>query len=246
MCCCSKSCLETTCKIFQAFVLIALILFIASFFVKMGKNVIWMVIFIFFYLIYIIFEFCSPMCKYLCRKTNNSGLKQLLGDLFNLVPVYKLHCECYHYETRTVRARASPPKKSKKSRSSGSKSKSKKSSSKKSGGRSSGGHKSSKPRYKTKTVTKKVVTHRETVRFAYKSCRDISGKFVLNCERKKAMGKAYVKLDLSYSIDFDSNDTQSDYNSFKNDFYNRNKKRDAHMNFNEKVFLVFKILLLFA
>ena len=186
------------------------------------------------------------MCKYLCRKTNNSGLKQLLGDLFNLVPVYKLHCECYHYETRTVRARASPPKKSKKSRSSGSKSKSKKSSSKKSGGRSSGGHKSSKPRYKTKTVTKKVVAHRETVRFAYKSCRDISGKFVLNCERKKAMGKAYVKLDLSYSIDFDSNDTQSDYNSFKNDFYNRNKKRDAHMNFNEKVFLVFKILLLFA
>ena len=179
-----KNCLEATCKIFQVFVLIALILFIASFFIKMGKSIIWMAIFIAFYLIYIIIEFCSPMCKYLCRKTNNSGLKQLLGDLFNLAPVFKWMLSLWNT-------------------------------------------------YRTKTVTKKVVTHRETVHFAYKSCKDISGKLVLNYDRKQEFGKAYVKLDLNNSINFDFNDTQSNYNLFKKNFYNRNRKRDAHMDFNE-------------
>ena len=73
MCCCSKSCLETTCKIFQAFVLIALILFIASFFVKMGKNVIWMAIFIFFILFILYLNFV-PLCA------NIYAEKQIIAD----------------------------------------------------------------------------------------------------------------------------------------------------------------------
>ena len=54
---------------------------------------------------------------------------------------------------------------------------------KKSGGsRKSGGGK------RTKQVTKKIITHRETAIFPYKSSRDISGKFTLNSDREKAMG----------------------------------------------------------
>ena len=247
--CCSKECLETFNKILQAILLIFLALFIVSFFVNMGLSVIWLGIFLAFYVAYLIFEFCSPTCKFLCNKTHNEGLKQILGNLFKTGPVFTLHCECYHYEVHTVRVRASPPRKGGgKSRGGGGKKSSKKPAARHTGGtkskgthklvhRTGGGKTSHAPRYRTKTVRKKVVTHRETVRFPYISSRDISGAFKLNCERDQAMGKSYVKLELNHSIAFADNETQADYQNFKTNFYNRNRGRDQEMSFSENKYI---------
>ena len=230
MCCCSRQCYETFTKILQVIVLIFLALFIVSLFISLGINkFIWLGIFIALYVAYLIFEFCSPICKFLCHKTHNEGLKQKLGNLFKIGPVFTLHCECYHYEIRTVRVRAAPPRKGG-GRSRGGKKK----------GRSGGGHRKTShhlPRYRTKTVRRKVVTHRETVRFPYASSRDVSGPFRLDCDREHAMGKVYVRLELGYNIAFADNETQGDYQRFKSDFYNRTRRRDAEMNFSENKYI---------
>jgi len=84
---------------------------------------------------------------------------------------------------------------------------------------------------RTRKVERKVVTHRETVVFPYYSVRDISGTFVVSCSREKAMGKVYARLQLEEDISFADSYSQSDYEKFKSDFYNR--YRDKEMNFNE-------------
>ena len=228
MCCCSRKCIEVFEKILQLLVIVAIIIFITNFFTNIGKMIILLVVLIVIYIVFIIVEFRSPLCKFLCNKTNNVGLKSKLGEMFKSGPVFKLHCECYHYEVKTVRH--SPLKRKSKP--------AKKSSSKKGGARKShskGGGRSKGVRHHSRTTTKvkKVVTHRETVTFPYKSCRDISGVFTLDCGREKAMGKVYVKLDLNNIISFADEASKNDYERFKNNFYNRNRNRDKEMSFNE-------------
>ena len=237
--CCSSKIIETIAKILQVIVIVLLALLIVSFFIDLKvKAIIWIIILIVFYVIYLFFEFFSPTCKFLCHKTNNTGLKSILGSLFKQGPVFSIHCECYHFETHTVRVRAAPPKR-KGGKSGGSKKSSKKvggSSGRKMGKttHSKGGGHSSGPRYRTKTVTKKVVTYRETAYFPYSSCIDVSGAFTLNCDREKAMGKVYVKLELFKNISFADNSSKNDYENFKTNFYNRNKNRDKQISMSER------------
>ena len=220
-------------KILQIIVIALLVLYIISLYIDLKiKNIIWLGLLIGFYVLYLFFEFFSPECRFLCNKTNSKGLKEILGQIFKTGPVFKLHCECYHYETRTVRY--SPPKKGggRKKSGGGAKKTVKKSSgfSKSRGGRKIG---SRKPR--TRTKVKKVVTHRETTTFPYSSSRDISGPFVLDCERDKAMGKVYVRLELDKNISFVDKTSQADYERFKTNFYNRNRHRDKEMSFSETI-----------
>lgn len=113
MCCFSRKCLNIVDKILQIIVILLLVLYIVSFFINLGiKNLIWLILLIAFYIIYIIFELCSPECKFLCNKAYNNDIKEILGRIFKQGPVFKLHCECFHYEIQTVRF--SPPKKGKK------------------------------------------------------------------------------------------------------------------------------------
>ena len=54
----------------------------------------------FFYLFYLILEFCSPTSKYLCNKSSDAGIYEKMGRHFRTPPEIRFHCECYHYETR--------------------------------------------------------------------------------------------------------------------------------------------------
>ena len=235
--CCSGKTIDTMAKIVQIIVILLIVLFVASFFIDLKiKSIIWIILFIIFYVIYLFLEFFSPTCKFICNKTNNAGLKSILGSIFKAGPIFSIHCECYHFETHSVAVRATPPKKhSKGGKSGGSKKASKKiggSIGKKVGKTSqSKGGVSNKTKYRTST--KKVVTHRETVYFPYSSCIDISGAFVLNCDREKAMGKVYVKLELFKNISFADDNTKTDYQNFKTNFYNRNKNRDKQISMSE-------------
>ena len=239
--CCSSKVIETIAKILQVIIILLIVLLVVSFFIDFKvKFIVWIVLLIIFYVLYIFFEFCSPICKFLCHKTDNTGLKSILGSMFKAGPVFSIHCECYHFETHTVTVRVNPPKKGSKGRSGGSKKSGKKSggsSGRKVGGKTShskgGGH-SNAPRYRKKKVTKKVVTHRETVYFPYSSCIDISGTFRLNCDREKAMGKVYVKLELSKNISFADESSKNDYQNFKTNFYNRNRNRDKEISMSER------------
>ncbi len=54
----------------------------------------------FFYVGYLILEFCSPTCKYLCNKSSDQGIYEKMGRHFRTPPQIRFHCECYHYVTR--------------------------------------------------------------------------------------------------------------------------------------------------
>ena len=140
----------------------------------------------------------------------------------------EFYCECYHYVT----VRYNPPK-----RGGGRKGGGKKSGGKKSGGKKSGGSRrvgnSSGGKRRTRTRTKRVVTHRETATFPYYSCRDVSGLFQLKNSREEAMGKTYIKLELLEEINFADNVSYMDYENYRTDFYNRNRKRDLFMDYRE-------------
>ena len=130
---------------------------------------------------FLLCEFCSPTFSFFRNKTNESGIQNKYGILVQTQPVIQFHCECYHYVTTTVRY--NPPRKGGGRRSGG----------RKSGGRKTGGGRKSVGRKtRTRTRTRKVVTHRETVTFPYYSCRDVSGLFQLKNSREEAMGKTYI------------------------------------------------------
>ena len=232
MCCFPKKCIEIVDIILQVIVIVLLVLYIVSLYIDLKiNNLIWLFLLIGFYVIYLFFEFFSPECRFLCNKTNSKGLKEILGQIFKSGPVFRLHCECYHYEVKTVRY--SPPKKGGRKKSGGGAKKTNKKArgfSKSKGGKGSGSKK-----LRTRKKVKKVVTHRETTTFHYSSARDISGPFVLDCERDKAMGKVYVRLELEHNISFADSGSQSDYERFKSNFYNKNRNRDKEMSFSETI-----------
>jgi len=72
--------------------------------------------------------------------------------------------------------------------------------------------------------------------FNYKSCRDVSGKLILNslC----CFQKSYVLLNVSYEIGFADNETLSDYYKEKEKLINENKnKYKHHYEINEQKYL---------
>ena len=180
----SKKCADVIGKILQVLIIAAIALIVVT-----ALNVISfdftksVIIFVIVYILFLITQFCSTTCSFLCHKTNENGIKQVIGNLVQTPPTIEFYCECYHYVTYTTVS--SPPKKGG----------SRKSGGKKGpiggggGGRGGGGHT---PRV-TKH-TKKIVTWRETAYFPYYSARDVSGLFQLNNSREAAMGKVYIKL----------------------------------------------------
>ncbi len=52
------------------------------------------------YIIYVITNSCSPMCKYLFHKYSSDSIHKLMKNLFYNPPVITFRIECYHYETR--------------------------------------------------------------------------------------------------------------------------------------------------
>ena len=229
---CSKKCADIFGKILQVLLIIMLVVYIISLIVDISvKSMILLVILIIIYVLYIIAEFCSPICSFLCHKTTENGIQIQYGNLIQTPPVIEFYCECYHYEVRTVRY--NPPKKGGK------------------GGKRSGGVKKSGGAKKTgvsrgvsqgrgratgtrvRQERRRVTTWRETVTFPYYSARDVSGLFELKKSREEAMGKTYIKLELTPEINFADSISYMDYETFRTDFYNRNRPRDQYMDYRE-------------
>ena len=69
------------------------------------------------------------------------------------------------------------------------------------------------------------------------SSRDISGPFVLNCDKRNINKKDYIKLELRESIIFADPITQADYQNQRRNFISRYKNRDQHISFWEKRYI---------
>ena len=216
-------------KIANILVIAAIVVYIINLVANIGiDSSIMLMILIVVYIIFLLCEFCSPTFSFLRNKTNESGIQNKYGILVQTQPVIQFHCECYHYVTTTVRY--NPPRKGGGRRSGGRKSGGRKTG----GGRTTGGGRKSVGRKtRTRTRTRKVVTHRETVTFPYYSCRDVSGLFQLKNSREEAMGKTYIKLELLEEINFADSVSYMDYENFRTDFYNRNRRRDTFMDYSE-------------
>jgi len=81
---------------------------------------------------------------------------------------------------------------------------------------------------------RKVVTYREDYSMPYYSSRDISGLFILNCQKEVVQNKAYIQLELLEEINFADNISYMDYERVRSDFYMRNRPRDYYMDYYEK------------
>ena len=218
---CGKKLADVLGKILQVLILAAIVLLVASLFVESINSSTAVYILIIVYIAYLIAEFCSTICSFLCHKTNEMGIKNIMQNLIRTPPVIEFYCECYHYETRVVRY--SPPK-----RGGGG-----------GGGRRGGGGGKrtggggSHHTTRTHVRRERIVTYRETADMPYYSARDVSGLFELNKSREAAMGKVYVKLELTPEINFADELTYMDYELFRSDFYNRNRPRDQYMTYRE-------------
>ena len=83
------------------------------------------------------------------------------------------------------------------------------------------------------TTTQKVTTYKETYSMPYYSARDVSGLFLLNCDKAYAQSKYYIKLELVEEINFADAISVYDYEREKSAFWRRNRFRDAHFDFRE-------------
>ena len=84
------------------------------------------------------------------------------------------------------------------------------------------------------TSKEKVVTHSEDLNMSYYSARDISGTFVLNCDKAFLKRKCYIKLELKAKIDFADPATARDYQYQKINFYNLNYGSDEFCSIKEE------------
>ena len=222
--CVSKKCAETCGKVLQVLVLLAIILYVFTLFIDLKvKSSYILIALIIIYIFYLISEFCSSTFSFLCNKTNTTGIKNTLSGLIKTNPSIEFYCECYHYVT--VAVRYSPPK-----RGGGRKGGGGKKGGKKTVKRGGGGNHS---HHGVRHTRKKVVSWRETSYFPYYSARDVSGLFELDNSREKAMGKVYIKLELTPEINFADELSYMDYENFRNNFYNRNRARDQYMDYRE-------------
>lgn len=74
----------------------------------------------------------------------------------------------------------------------------------------------------------------EELSMSYYSARDVSGLFLLNCDKTKLLKKSYIKLELKAKIDFADPTTVRDYHWQKNNFYNLYRNSDSYSNLTEK------------
>ena len=229
---CGKKCYDILGKILQVLVIVSFALMILNFIINLGigRNIL-IYIFVIIYVLFIISELCSTTASFLSNKTTEAGIKNIMANLIQTPPTIEFYCECYHYVTRTVYY--SPPK-----RRGGRKGGGKKSGGKKSGGvhkarKPAGGHRSGGRHHGVRHERRKVTTYRETAYFPYYCARDVSGLFEINNSREQAMGKVYVRLELTPEINFADELTYMDYEQFRSDFYNRNRPRDQHMTYRE-------------
>ena len=82
-------------------------------------------------------------------------------------------------------------------------------------------------------VKQKVVTYREDYHMPYYSSRDVSGLFLLNCDKDIVQNKAYIQLELLEEINFADSISYLDYEATRSDFYMRNRPRDYYMTYYE-------------
>ena len=86
----------------------------------------------------------------------------------------------------------------------------------------------------TRPVKEKVITYREDYSMPYYSARDISGLFLLNCDKQVVQNKAYIQLELIEEINFADSISYMDYEAVRSDFYMRNRPRDYYMTYYER------------
>jgi len=92
----------------------------------------------------------------------------------------------------------------------------------------------SKGRTKTTTHTRKVTTWTGTESFKYSSWLDVSGPFLLDTSDFVHDPKqAWIKLNLSYTIDFIDEATRQECERQKDFFIQSNKHRDTHYSFSQ-------------
>ncbi len=91
--------------------------------------------------------------------------------------------------------------------------------------------------YKTYTTQEKKVTYSDHYNLEYKSSRDVSGLFNLNCNRAYLSCKSYLKLFLIKEINFADSISVNDYTTKKDDFWRKNRFRDTYMDFSERIFI---------
>lgn len=87
------------------------------------------------------------------------------------------------------------------------------------------------------TTKEKVISFSTSEEMSYYSCRDISGLFMLNCDKEKVEKKKYIKLHLASEINFADELTFVDHESQKTIFYTDNRMRDEFMEFEEKRYI---------
>ena len=88
-----------------------------------------------------------------------------------------------------------------------------------------------------KIKTKKEVSYREDYEMPYYSERDVSGLFYLNCDKAIAKKKVYIKLKVKEEINFADAISIIDYQNEIDNFYARNRYRDAYLDFKEERFI---------
>jgi hypothetical protein len=67
----------------------------------------------------------------------------------------------------------------------------------------------------------------------YYSMRDVSGLFYLNCDEAYVKKKFYIKLRLNEEINFADEISYMNYEYYKEQFWRKNRFRDAYMDFEE-------------
>ena len=80
----------------------------------------------------------------------------------------------------------------------------------------------------------RVTTYREDYSLPYYSSRDVSGLFVLNCDKEVVKNKSFIQLELGNEINFADSISYMDYEAVRSDFYMRNRPRDYYMDYSEK------------
>ena len=197
---------EIICIILQILLILAVLSYIVNLYINLGiKKQHLMYIMIFIYGLYFLFEICSSTSKFLRNKTDQNQIRGIIELLIQTPPVIEFYCECYHYSHGMV---YNPPKRK--------------------GGRRGG------RRHHIRNRRRKIVTYSETAYFPYYSARDVSGLFELKNSRKDAMGKVYIKLELTPEINFADELSYMDYDIFRTNFYDINRRRDVYMNYHER------------
>lgn len=192
------NCCETCCFwMLQIFVWASLVCFIVVAIVASDGIGVVAGIFGFFYIIYLIANFCSSTCKYLSNKKTGLNMYNKMGQIFQTAPHIKFTCECYHMEKRREKSTDAQGKVT----------------------------------YSEHEV--RVVSHRDSMLVPYYSFRDVSGLFLLDCDKAIVNRKAYIQLKLEEEINFADPVSIYDYNYYKDYFWRMNRFRDIYMDFRE-------------